>query len=399
MTAHSLLSTKATRADPALPLLDKGFRPFFLLGAGFATLAVPLWLLALRGGLQPGGPFGAMQWHAHEMLFGFSSAIIAGFLLTAVSNWTGRETATGWRLAALAVLWVSGRAAMFFAEQLPRYAPALLDLAFLPALAVVCALPLLSARSQRNYGFVGLLLGLAIANGVAHIAALFGELAVVRTAHHLALDLIVLMMVLVTGRIVPMFTRNATRLDWVRGIRVLELSSIAALLVLLLGDVWPAANHFSATFAAIAGVLLLARMRFWGSLRTTQDPLLWILHLGTLWLPIGLLLRAGSALTPFVPESSSLHALTAGAIGSLTLGMMARVSLGHTGRMLKAPRGMTASFLCLLTASLVRVGAPLLPSSQYLPALELATLAWSTAFALFVVRYWTILCSPRADAH
>src|SRR6187431_2814936 len=128
MTTHSLLSSKATRTAATLPLLEKGFRPFFLLGAGFAALAVPLWLLALRGGLQPGGHFGAMQWHAHEMLFGFSSAIICGFLLTAVGNWSGRETATGWRLATLALLWAVGRLAMFFAEQLPRYLPALLDL-------------------------------------------------------------------------------------------------------------------------------------------------------------------------------------------------------------------------------------------------------------------------------
>jgi len=398
MTLHSLLSSKATRTDTTVPLLEKGFRPFFLLGAGFAALAVPLWLLALRGGLQPGGLFGAMQWHAHEMLFGFSTAIIAGFLLTAVSNWTGRETATGWPLAGLAALWAAGRVAMFFAEHLPRYAPAVIDLAFLPALAVTCALPVLAARNQRNYGFIALLFGLLLANGVAHVAALFGDLATVRTAHRVALDVIVLMIVLMTGRIVPMFTRNATRLDWIRSIRPLEIGSIGAVLALTLADLGSLTSGLSAAFAAAAGVLLLARMRYWGSLRTGREPLLWILHVGTLWLPIGLLLRAASALTPVVPESSSLHALTAGAIGLLTLGMMARVSLGHTGRMLKAPRGMQASFLCLLVAGLVRVAAPLLPSSQYLLLLALATVAWSAAFCLFLIRYWTILVSPRADA-
>ncbi|HKO46581.1 MAG TPA: NnrS family protein [Polyangiaceae bacterium] len=398
MTARSLLSSQTARTDAVLPLLEKGFRPFFLLGAAFAALAVPLWLLALRGGLQPGGAFGAMQWHAHEMLFGFCSAIICGFLLTAVSNWTGRETATGWRLAALAVLWLLGRLAMFFAEQLPRYLPAVLDLALLPALAVSCALPLILARSQRNYGFIGLLLGLSLANGIAHSAALLGDLATVRIAHRVALDVIVLMLVLVTGRIVPMFTRNAVRLAWIRSVRSLELGSIAALLVLTVTDVWLPLNRFSAASAGAAGVLLLARMRFWGSSRTGGEPLLWILHVGTLWLPLGLLLRAASPLTPLALESSSLHALTAGAIGLLTLGMMARVSLGHTGRMLRAPLGMNAAFLCLLAAGLVRVVAPLLPSSQYLAALTLATVAWSAAFALFLARYWTILVSARADA-
>jgi len=381
-----------------VPLLEKGFRPFFLLGAGFAALAVPLWLLALRGGLQPGGQFGAMQWHAHEMLFGFSIAIIAGFLLTAVGNWTGRETAIGWPLAGLAALWAAGRGALFFAEHLPRYAPALIDLAFLPALALACALPVVAVRNHRNYGFIALILGLWVANGVAHFAALQGDLATVRTAHRVALDAIVLMTVLVTGRIVPMFTRNATRVDSIRSVRSLDIGSIAAVLALTLADVGSVASGLSAAFAAAAGVLLLARMRFWGSLRTAQQPLLWILHLGTLWLPLGLLLRAASALTPVIPESSSLHALTAGAIGLLTLGMMARVSLGHTGRMLTLPRGMQASFLCLLAAGLIRVAAPLLPGSQYLLALTVATVAWSTAFALFLVKYWTILVSPRADA-
>ena len=398
MTALSLLSPKATRTAAILPLLEKGFRPFFLLGAGFAMLAVPLWLLALRGGLQPGGHFGAMQWHAHEMLFGFSTAIIAGFLLTAVGNWTGRETVTGWRLAALAGLWFLGRAAMFCAGQLPRWAPPLLDLAFLPVLTVACAVPLLAARNRRNYGFIALLSGLWIANGFAHSGAWLGDFATVRMAHYFALDLIVLMMVLVSGRIVPMFTRNATHLDWVRTVPSLERGSIIAVLLLTVANTRPNWSAASAVLAALAGVLLLARMRFWGTLRTSGEPLLWILHVGCLWLPLGLLLRAASAFTPLVPESSSLHSLTAGALGSLTLGMMARVSLGHTGRMLKLPRGMRVAFLLLLAAGLVRVAAPLLPSSQYLQALAVASVTWSAAFALFLARYWPILVSVRADA-
>lgn len=398
MTPHSLLSQVETRKAARLPLLEKGFRPFFLLGAAFAVTAVPLWLLALHGGFQPGGAFGAMQWHAHEMLFGFSAAIIAGFLLTAVSNWSGKETATGWALAALVALWTLGRLAMFFGGRLPRLVPTLLDVAFLPALAVTCALPLVSARSRRNYGFVGLLLGLSITNGVAHGAALLGNLSVVQAAHRVALDVIVVMLVLMTGRIVPMFTRTATRLNWVRSIQLLERSAIAAVLLLTIADVWPAANVLGAPFAAIAGALLLGRMRFWASLHTIGDPLLWILHMGTLFLPLGLLLRAAASITPLIPVGSSLHALTVGAIGSLTLGMMARVSLGHTGRMLKAPRGMGISFLCLVIAALVRVVAPLLPASEYLGALTIAAVGWSSAFCLFLVRYGAILLAPRADA-
>jgi uncharacterized protein involved in response to NO len=398
MTTHSLLSSEETRKAARLPLLEKGFRPFFLLGAAFAVTAVPLWLLALHGGFQPGGDFGAMQWHAHEMLFGFTTAIIAGFLLTAVSNWSGKETATGWALAALATLWTLGRVAMFFADRLPRVVPALLDFAFLPALAIACALPLLAARSHRNYGFIGLLLSLSAANGVAHWAALHADIATIRTSHRVALDIIVLMIVLMTGRVVPMFTRNATRLNWVRSEPVFEQGSTGAVLLLTISDIWPDGNFPSTVFAAFASVFLLARMRFWGSLRCGREPLLWILHVGTLWLPIGLLLRVASSITPSIKVSSSLHALTAGAIGSLTLGMMARVSLGHTGRTLKAPRGMRAAFLCLVAASLLRVAAPFFPASEYFGALLGAAIGWSCAFAIYLLAYWTILLSPRVDA-
>src|SRR6478735_3857861 len=398
MNASALLPSKSARTHQPLPLLEKGFRPFFLFGAGFAVVAVPLWLLALRGGLQPGGALGAMQWHAHEMLFGFSTAIIAGFLLTAVSNWSGRETAVGGRLAALVALWTMGRLALFFASQLPRYAPAAFDLAFLPALLVACAVPLLAARNRRNYGFIGLLLLLWGANGVTHAAALLGDLATVRVAQRVALNVILLMIVLMTGRVVPMFTRNATRLAWIRNEPWLERASIAAVLLLGVTDVWPASPALSAVVAAVAAVVLLARMRFWGSRHSAREPLLWILHVGTLWLPLGLLLRAASALTPAIPESSSLHALTAGAIGSLTLGMMARVSLGHTGRLIEPARSTQWSLVALVSAAVVRVGAPFLPSAWYLNGRTVASLLWSGAFTLFLCNYLKILCSPRADA-
>jgi uncharacterized protein involved in response to NO len=397
MNPRSLLSP-AVAAPPRLALFEKGFRPFFLLGAAFALAAVPCWLLALRGGLQPGGAFGAMHWHAHEMLFGFSGAIIAGFLLTAVSNWTGRETATGWPLAALAALWALGRGALFWADRLPKFLPAALDLAFLPVLALICALPLLGARNQRNYGFVGMLLSLSIANGLSHWAALHGDGLALRSAHHAALNLIVLMMVVMTGRVVPMFTRNATKLEWVRGITLLERCSIAAVLLLTIAELWPGAERASTVLAIIAALLLLARMRFWGTAHTFSQPLLWILHVGTLWLPVGLLLRAAASLTPLVPVASSLHALTVGAIGSLTLGMMARVSLGHTGRLLRAAPAMNVGLGCLCAAAVLRVLAPFLPGAQYFAALTLAGLVWSSAFALFLLSYWTILLSPRADA-
>ncbi|MEO7035903.1 MAG: NnrS family protein [Polyangiaceae bacterium] len=398
MTTRSLSSARGAQATARLPLLEKGFRPFFLLGAAFAVLAVPLWIVALKGGLEPGGAFGAMQWHAHEMLFGFSCAIIAGFLLTAVGNWSGRETVTGWPLGALVGLWALGRAAVFFAARLPRLIPALLDVSFLPALAIACALPLFAARSLRNYGFVGLLFGLATANAAAHGYALHGDLESVRLAHHFALNLIVVLLVGMTGRVVPMFTRNATHLAWIRAIPLLERGSLAALILLALCDLVPRASPLSAAVSAVGAAFLLARMRFWGTQHTARQPLLWILHVGTLFIPLGLLLRVLAFAVPSVPLGSSLHALTAGAIGSLTLGMMARVSLGHTGRLLTPSRGVTWAFLSLVSAAVVRVGAPFFPGSWYFGALTVAAALWSSAFALFLFAYAKILFSARADA-
>ena len=381
-----------------MPLLEKGFRPFFLLGAAFAVVAVPLWLFALKGGLEPGGAFGAMNWHAHEMLFGFTTAIIAGFLLTAVSNWTGRETITGWPLGALAVLWTLGRAAVLCASRLPKLVPALLDVAFLPALAIACALPLAATHNRRNYGFVALLFGLAAANVSAHWFALHGDLEAVRLAHRFALNLIVVMLVTMTGRVVPMFTRNATRLSWVRPVPVLERCSLAAVVLLAVLDLVPDAGLLSALLATAAAGLLLARMWFWGTQHTASTPMLWILHVGALFLPLGLLLQSVARGVPALPAGSALHALTAGAVGSLTLGMMARVSLGHTGRALELEPSMKWAFLCVIVGALARIGAPMLPATRYLAVLSLAAALWSGAFAVFLLAYWRILVSARSDA-
>jgi len=398
MVSRSLLTPQVAPTRATLPLFENGFRPFFLAGAAFAILAVPLWLVALGGGLQPGGAFGALQWHAHEMLFGFSTAIIAGFLLTAISNWCGRQTVAGWPLAALVGLWLAGRASMFFASQLPRPLPFLLDASFLPVLTIACATPIFAVRSRRNYGFVALLFGLGLANGIAHWFALRGDLEVVRLAHRFALNLIVVMLVLMTGRVVPMFTRNATRVASIHSVPWLEYASLAALVLLTLSDLVRSAGTPSIVLSALGAALLLARMRFWGTWHVARQPLLWILHVGTLFIPLGFGLRALAGFFPGVPLSSSVHALTAGAIGCLTLGMMARVSLGHTGRMLEPASSAKWALVSSTGAALTRVIAPFLPSARYLQGLAIASALWSAAFLLFTIGYLKILSSARADA-
>jgi uncharacterized protein involved in response to NO len=373
-----------------------GFRPFFLLAGVFGALAVPLWLLALSGRVTPGGKFGPMQWHAHEMVFGFTTAVIAGFLLTAIGRWTNRETVRGAPLAALAALWLAGRVALYFAEGLPPAVPAAIDLAFLPVLAFACARPVLATENRRNYGFLGMLALLGAANVAAHYGALEGRLSLVRSAHAFALNVVGLMMVVMTGRIVPMFTRNATGQEFIRGIPWLERACAAGFVALLSFDVVAVDESAVAALSAVVSLLLVLRMRYWGSVHTGREPLLWILHVGALWLPLALLLRALALFGQPVPSASAIHALTAGAIGSLTLGMMARVSLGHSGRTLVAPRSMFWAFIAVVSAGIARVTAAFLPPVLYLPTLEVSALFWSLAFGVFAVTYYRVLTSPRA---
>jgi uncharacterized protein involved in response to NO len=395
VTARSLAFREPFRESAPSALFSKGFRPFFLLAAAFAALCVPIWLLALRGGWQPGGALGAMQWHAHEMLFGFTVAVIAGFLLTAVANWTERETAVGLPLFLLCALWLLGRAALFFAGSLPGLVPALLDLAFLPALGVACARPLVASRNRQNYVFIVLILLLFSANACAHVGALRQNPTWVRSAHHVALDLIQLIILLVTARVLPMFTRNATQRSQLRTLPALERAAGVAFALLLLADALALPESVSAPCAALAGVFALARMRHWGTAHSFREPLLWVLHVGALWLPLGLLLRAAAAYWTSVPPSSALHSLTAGAIGTLTLGMMARVSLGHTGRALRAPKFVVFAFGLVIAAGLLRVLGPFLPGAWYMSALAGSGALWSAAFLTFLVAYSKVLTTPR----
>lgn len=393
---RSLIHPPELQARPRIALLGKGFRPFFLAAALHAVLALPLFLLALADQLSTGAYLVPMYWHAHEMVFGFTAAVLGGFLLTAASNWTGRKTAEGWPLALLVLFWLLGRVGVFAADQLPRGLPALLDLTFLPALAIACARPIFTTRSRRNYGFIALLAGLWLCDVAIHGAAL-GLLApeLQRAGNWLAVDLITLVLVGMSGRVVPMFTRNALDADSVQGWPALERSALAALLASALLEALFAAPFVVGVARALAGVLVLLRMRRWQTARTLHTPLLWILHAGCIWIGIGLLLRGcGIGLPAF--SAAGLHAITAGAIGALTLGMMTRVTLGHTGRMLVVPLHIAAAFAGIVLAAILRVLAPLLWPGMFAP-LAVAGVLWCLAFLVYLVTYAPLLLSPRPD--
>jgi uncharacterized protein involved in response to NO len=397
VSPRSLLATSAAPAQTLRPaLLAKGFRPFFLLAAALAVVALPVWLAAFAGSLDVLAYLGPMYWHAHEMVFGFAGAVIAGFLLTAVSNWTGRDTAVGRALGALALLWLAGRAALLVADLLPRGLAAGIDLAFLPALAITCARPIIATRNHRNLGFIVMLAALWLANVGVHLGALGVRPEWLRLGNLVGVDLVILAIVLVSGRVVPMFTRNATKVDSIRNIPVLDRAAIAGVALLVLLDASGLAAHAATAVAGITGALTLARTAFWGARHTANQPLLWILHLGHAFIPIGLLLRAASALFTAIPSSSALHALTAGAIGAVTLGMMTRVGLGHTGRMLAVPRAIAAAFAILLAGAALRVVAPFFPV-HYVALVTLSGILWAASFATYLATYAGALVSPRVD--
>jgi len=366
--------------DPGrFALLDLGFRPFYLLAGAFAALAVPLWALEYAGVLPGRG----ILWHAHEMVFGYAYAVIAGFLLTAVRAWTGRPTPTGAALAGLAALWLAARALAFVSLPLAAWANA----AFALGLAAAIGGPLLAARNRRNLFFIVLVLAIGAAGVVVQTWPQRG-LA-------LGLDLVLFVIAVVAGRVVPAFTNNAIPGARARRDAWLENAALGALLALLAADAAERVE-IAAVVAALAAGLHAARLALWSPLRTRSKPIVWILHASYAWVVVHLLLRALAGLD-FVPYALSTHALAVGAIGGMTLGMMTRTARGHTARPLVAGRAELAAYLLVQLAAVARVGVPLALPALQLGATLAAALLWCAAFAVFTVAYAPILSRPRLD--
>jgi uncharacterized protein involved in response to NO len=389
------------------PFWDLGFRPFFLLGAGFAALWVPLWVLMYWGQLPFNNYLLGYDWHMHEMVFGFVAAAIAGFLLTAVRNWTRRPTLSGGPLAMLALLWLAGRVAVLLPSlrpgTLPPLAIACIDVAFLPLLAAAIARPIVAARNWRNVGFVPLLLGLALLNGLMHAKALRWSLpdgwptGLYDAAPHVAVDLVLIFLSLIGGRIVPAFTRNATPGMKVERSAWADRGIFGLLLLLAIVDGFDGARTIAAAVALAAGVTSLWRMRGWGWRHSLTRPVLWVLHLGYGWIGVGLMLKGVAGLLPALERSAATHALTVGAMATFVLGMMTRVALGHTGRTIEVHRAITIAYHALTAATLLRVVGSAWQPSWYAHSLVAAASLWGVAFVIYLVVYLPILLGPRAD--
>ncbi len=379
----------------AWPIAAKGFRPFFLLAGLFATLVVPLWLLVIDGTVHVSTYLDPVNWHAHEMVFGFSVAVVAGFLLTAVGNWTKRETAIGVPLLALAALWVAGRILVTVPTAVPRAVIAAVDLALIPALGVVIARPLIATKNYRNLVMLAVLAGLAVGNLFVHLDVLGVLPGWRRTGNLLGVDVLVLVILVIAGRVVPMFTRNATGVERIASSPRLDVLVLGAMAVYVILDI--VAPRAAAAWGLVVAGLAIARSWHWGTRYTWRTPLLWVLHAGYLWIPLGLVLRAIAMVTPAISPQIATHAITIGAIGTLTLGMMARVALGHSGRMLVVARPIAIAFGLALTAALVRAAGAAVGVQSYRTTLIVAGLGWSAAFALYSLVYAPILVTARAD--
>ncbi|MDD5113399.1 MAG: NnrS family protein [Methylobacter sp.] len=379
-----------------LPLFNLGFRAFFAL-AGFAALTlIVLWSAMIEGDLAHENYFSQNYWHAHEMLLGYSVAVIAGFLLTAVKNWTGKPTLTGDQLAGLCLLWLYGRIVPFYEGLLPNELIALIDFAFLPVLAYQIIKPILQVGQYRNLVFVALLLVLALGNGLVHAEILGFQENTAWLGIELVVATIIVMILVVAGRVFPFFTeRGLPGTLTIKNPLFDTLSIVSAILVfaLELADISGTILALAALFAVAANV---ARLSGWYVQKIWYVPLLWVLYVGYGWIILGFGLTVLSAYALIAP-SLALHAFTIGGIGVLTLGMMARVSLGHTGRALRVSNAMAIGFVFINMAALCRVLLPVVLPGWYNLLVYVSTFAWLAAFSLFVFVYSPILTSDRAD--
>ncbi|HIP24333.1 MAG TPA: short-chain dehydrogenase [Rhodobacteraceae bacterium] len=376
-----------------------GFRPFFF-GAGlWAAVAMTLWVVFLAVGLDVPSHLSGVDWHLHEFVFGYTSAVIAGFLLTAVPNWTGRMPVMGWPVAALAGLWLAGRVALLFSAYLPPFLAPLIDLSFIAVLALIIAREIVAGKNWRNLKVLIILALIGGANGLFHYEAIMSA-GFDGYGIRAGVALIIMLIMVVGGRIIPSFTRNwlmrqpkgrlpapMNNLD--KGIMV---ASAVALVV------WVAMPESAATrpLAALAGVLNLVRLSRWVGWRTLAEPLLAILHIGFFFIPYGFLtIAAGDLLPGWYRASQIPHAFTAGAIGLVTLAMLTRTSLGHSGRPLAATKTVTTIYALVLLGVLTRMAGEFLPDVE--PLLHAAATFWILGFGLFALSFIPIFFKPRVQ--
>lgn len=385
-----------------------GFRPFFLFACLYAALGIAVWLLWI-GMHSLGHTFEFISialpphiWHAHEMLYGYVMAVIAGFFLTAVPSWTDTRPVQGPALIVLVSLWVAGRVAIWLSAFLPVWLVAVLDLAFIPALFSLVIFALSKRWSKRNLIFIPILALLFFGNVLVHGELLGWFSDSLSTGHRLTLDTALLLIVLIGGRVIPAFTTNALRNSGHSQLPIsrkpVEALAIGSMVALLIANAVDAPSLWVGSIALSAAVFHFIRLSGWRGLATLDRPIVWILHLGYLWLIFGFALIGIAAFSDILSEVTALHALTVGAIGSLTVGVLTRAGLGHTGRKVIASVPMITAYLLISAAAALRVLAPILLFEFYNEAMLVSGLLWISAFTILTWVFMPILTSPRPSS-
>lgn len=375
------------------------FRIFFLACGIYAICIIAAWLAILLGLLNLPLAWTPLYWHSHEMIFGVVTAAICGFLLTAMCNWTGAPPLKGVGLFALVSLWTAGRVVMWMGHHLPAELVILVDAIFLPIVTAYVSYTLIRHSNKRNLILAAILTLLSICNIAMHAGAYTNNIYLLRAGETSALALITLIMVIIAGRIIPLFTINGLRgkgydIETIKNSTLLSTLAIISTALLIPLNFFTQYPNMIGAVALSAAVFNAVRLAQWASLATKREPLLWILHLGYAWIVIALLLKSMAAFNLWIAPSVWQHALGLGAMSSLILGMMTRVSLGHTGRPLNLPRFGTIIYFAISTAAIARLLVAL-NWIDFRIGLMITTCAWIIAFGLFTILYYPILTKPR----
>ena len=378
-------------------IFQNSFRPFFIAAGIWATLAVPFWLLSYFGILIGTDNFNILLWHQHEMLFGFVAAAITGFILTAIPNWTGRLPIKNKPLAFLVLLWILGRIGFLTTVIFGTITTSLMDLPFLIVLVLVIMREIVSGKNWRNLPVIILISFFTLGNILVHLQ-IHEIIDSAELGIRLSTFVLSILLALIGGRIVPSFTRNWLAQNkankFPRPFGNIDKISLISLVVFVFAQVIIPHHQATSLLALLAGLLHGIRFIRWKVWMTLTEPLIWILHVGYMWLCVALVLIGLSGLTDFVPYTSSYHALTVGAFSTMILAVMTRASLGHTGRTIKATLGTTTIFIFITIAAILRVYEPFINESGTL-ILSLSGIFWTLSFALFIFIYFPILTQPR----
>ena len=392
MSMPAALQNRRSYTGPAL--FSYGFRPFFLGAALWAAFNIVLWVPQYLGLVTVPTEFSALDWHIHEMLYGYVAAAIAGFLLTAIPNWTGRLPVNGWPLAGLVSLWLAGRAAILLSADIGAFTAALVDMSFLLALALVAAREIIAGKKWRNLRVMIILAVLILGNIVFHTEVLLKGSA--DYGIRIAISAVVLLISLIGGRVVPSFTNNwlarnnAGRLP--APFSRFDMATIGIGAISLAAWIAAPAHQVAGVLLLIAGCMQSTRLMRWAGDRTLAEPLVLVLHVGYAFVPVGFLLLGVSVWTTSVPATAGMHAWAAGAVGLITLAVMTRASLGHTGQPLRAGRATQIIYAAVFGAAVTRIVAAFSGSTTLL---ELAGLAWIAAFTGFVLVYGPLLVAQK----